>query len=357
MQAARLQRSTWLISIHLLFWLLVAGISYLVYYRLLGEGRVALVATVINLLGFLMLVYGHLYGLLPRFFDPTWEDAGRRFDVWSYRNYLFATLALLGATTTLRFFAGKWITQLYQWPVTEEFTANVFVSLLFGGTFFLFLSIPLRLINNWYKKQELEQVLKTQKLEAELRFLKAQVNPHFLFNALNNIYSLSFNESKQAPEMILRLSDMMSYMLYEGRSDQVSLKSEINYLQNYISLQQLKKEGEMRISFLVDPSLPNVQVYPLLFIPFFENAFKHGNLENTDSGWLQASIKYEDHQLKLQVRNSCREQQSDRPSTEGGVGLTNIHQRLALLYPNRYSLQMSREDDVFSVQLKISLSV
>ncbi|MEZ4930618.1 MAG: histidine kinase [Saprospiraceae bacterium] len=150
----------------------------------------------------------------------------------------------------------------------------------------------------------METEFRTHQLEAELRFLKAQVNPHFLFNALNNIYSLSFTESKKAPEMILKLSDMMSYMLYDCKSEQVKLSAEINYLKNYIDLQQLKKEGELNIDFNIKGNVSNAFISPMLFIPFFENAFKHGNLEDTENGWLKSKLKMENGILDFHIANS-----------------------------------------------------
>jgi LytS/YehU family sensor histidine kinase len=227
--------------------------------------------------------------------------------------------------------------------------------MIFGGAFLLFLSLPLRLINNWFKKQELEQALKTLQLEAELRFLKAQVNPHFLFNALNNIYALSFTESKQAPSMILKLSEMMSYMLYDCKSELVPLQSEIAYLHNVLALQQLKKEGEMQVEFHVSKDIQPQQITPMLFIPFFENAFKHGNLEDIKNGWLKAQLYEERGKIHFSISNSYLER-DPKEVAKGGVGLTNIRQRLTLLYPNKHSLTMRQTQGVFTAQLQLELS-
>jgi len=329
------------VGIHLLFWLLVVMVSYLIYYRVLLDTQIALASSGINLVSFLILIYGHLFLLLPKFYDKE-----------KYGIYAFGLALLLLGSTILRFSLGWWLAQLNTWPIEDEFSPTLFGSLVFGGVFFLLLSLPLRLINNWFKKQELEQVLKTHQLEAELRFLKAQVNPHFLFNALNNIYALSFTESKQAPSMILKLSEMMSYMLYDCKSELVPLRSEIAYLHNFLALQQLKKEGEMRVDFQVSENIQPQQITPMLFIPFFENAFKHGNLEDINNGWLKAKLHEEGGKLHFNISNSYLERRP-KGATKGGVGLTNIRQRLQLLYPNKHSLSMQQVQGVFTAQLQL----
>lgn len=336
-----LNKRGWLVSIHLFFWLLVGIVTFLIYYRLLTDTTIALAASGINVVGFLVLIYGNLLFLLPQFFDQQ-----------KYGAYVFGLVLLLISSSALRFFLGWYLVQIKAWPIDTEFTPTLFGGMLFGGVFFLLLSLPLRLVYNWFKKQELEQTLKTHQLEAELRFLKAQVNPHFLFNALNNIYALSFTESKQAPGMILKLSDMMSYMLYDCKSESVPLQSEIAYLQNFLDLQQLKKEGEMQVAFQVSETISPQQITPMLFIPFFENAFKHGNLENTQEGWLKANLFEEDKKLHFHISNSYLEKE-EKKTTKGGVGLTNIRQRLELLYPGRHHLSIKQHLGVYAVQLQL----
>ena len=333
----------WIVLIHVLFWVLICTALWLVYSFLLQNTTYAWGATLVNLIGFLVLVYGHLEILLPRWYDR------RR-----YFSYALGLVALLLLTTALRFYAGWEMVRVLGWDVQQMFKPNYFGSMLVGGTFFLLITIPLRLIENWFKRQELEQELKTHQLEAELRFLKAQVNPHFLFNALNNIYSLSFTESKKAPEMILKLADMMSYMLYDCKNERVPLEAEIGYLRNYIDLQQLKKDGELNIDFELVGDLSGMMITPMLFIPFFENAFKHGNLEDTKQGWLRSTLSAEQHTLTFQIRNSIPVLK--RKHEKGGVGLKNIRQRLALLFPDRHQLRIEAGPDDYAVFLQIKLA-
>ena len=334
----------WIILVHVLFWSILTSIMYFIFWRIFNVHAYAITATTFNLLGFVILVYVHLLFLLSRLFDKK-----------LYLKYFIGVCVLILATAVLRFFGGLAFVNWMGWVIKEEFNPSYFGNMIFGGFFLLLITIPLRLVENWFKQQELQQELKTHQLEAELRFLKAQVNPHFLFNALNNIYSLSFTESKKAPEMILKLSDMMSYMLYDCKSEKVRLEDEIAYLQNYIDLQQLKKDGEFNISFEPSGDIQQVMITPMLFIPFFENAIKHGNLENTVEGWLKSWLNVDHHQLQFHISNSFCPKQSNT-NMPGGVGLENIRERLLLLYPEKHQLTIKEGEGEFSVHLSLTLS-
>ena len=332
----------WVWGIHLLFWSLLTVVIAFILHQVLENKLTIMVGTTVNICGFLLLVYGHLLYLLPKYFDKR-----------KYLEYAVGTVSLLTATSLVRYFIGWGLVVEMQLGIEERFTPTYLGSMFFGGAFILLISIPLRLIDNWFKKRELEKELKTHQLEAELRFLKAQVNPHFLFNALNNIYSLSFTESKKTPEMILKLSDMMSYMLYDCKSEQVKLSLEIDYLKNYIALQQLKKDGEFNIDFKIEGDVSNVRITPMLFIPFFENAFKHGNLEDTEIGWLKSNLNMENGILEFQISNTTKT--GNIKKEKGGVGLENIKDRLRLLFPKRHELKIEQDKGMFSVNLKIDL--
>lgn len=330
----------WTMLVHLVFWVCLEGLIFFVSYSIAPRIEVALVASLVYLVGLMALVYGNLYVLVPRFWLAK---------KWGL--YAIGLIILLTLTAALRYYVGLSLVRAFDWGLEERFTPRFFGSMVVGGFFVIFITIPLRLVGSWFKRIELEQEIKTHKLEAELRFLKAQVNPHFLFNALNNIYSLSFMQSEKAPEMILKLSDMMSYMLYDCKNDEVPLASEIAYLQNYIDLQQLKKEGELNVRFSVEEKISGVMIKPMLLIPFFENAFKHGNLEDTERGWLNSSLGMEGDALHFSIENTIS---PHAPGYEkGGVGLENIQARLELLYQGQHQLEITQYEMVFSVKLML----
>ncbi|MFK8005604.1 MAG: sensor histidine kinase [Saprospiraceae bacterium] len=332
----------WIQLGHLLFWVLFGGIMLIVFNGFVGGYLNALAPTLVNLTGLMILTYVHLWYLLPQFFHKK-----------KYVAYGISVFVILLLTTLFRFIVGWEIVRILGWEMSNEFTPNYFVGMMVTGLFIILITLPLRLIENYFKKEELEKELKTQQLEAELRFLKAQVNPHFLFNALNNIYSLSFTNSSQTPEMILKLSDMMSYMLYDCKTEQVKLTNEINYLHNFIALQQLKKEGELNVQFLTRGDFSGIQITPMLFIPFFENAFKHGNMEDTQKGWLKSEMKIENGKLFFRIKNTIQREKSK--SEKGGVGLENVRARLTLLYPDRHKLKVEKMGNVFNVEIEIRL--
>lgn len=209
-----------------------------------------------------------------------------------------------------------------------------------------------------FANQQQRQVLqsKSEQLATELKLLKSQINPHFLFNSLNNIYTLSLLKDDKAPESLLRLSKMLRYMLYEAETDTVPLQREIEYLHNYIKLVELKDSRGLNVRVSLDGSRPNLQVVPLLFITFVENAFKHGRIEDLETGYVDIELKTtENGEITFTVLNNL-------PATAGptdgvgGIGLENLRKRLTLLYPGRHELSTAREGDVFRAYLKIRTS-
>ncbi|NRB48920.1 MAG: histidine kinase [Saprospiraceae bacterium] len=204
------------------------------------------------------------------------------------------------------------------------------------------------------RKEKRAIELEKEKLETEMKFLKSQINPHFLFNALNNIYTLTLTQSKSAPEHLLRLSDMLRYMLYECKADRVPLSAEINYLQNYIQMKKLKDSGGMNIEVHLPAQTPDLQIAPLLFIPFVENAFKHSKIEDLEKGWIKIKLRTVERELRFCVSNSIPAQNFTKDQV-GGIGLDNVQRQLQLMYPGQYSLDIEKKESLFAVQLRIQL--
>jgi two-component system LytT family sensor kinase len=206
----------------------------------------------------------------------------------------------------------------------------------------------------WHRRQVAE--LENQNMRSELSFLKSQINPHFLFNTLNSIYALSLKKSDLAPDMVLKLSDMMRYMLYESNERRVLLSKEIGYLNNYIDLERLRYGGgaDIRLDVQGDPA--EYTIAPLLFINFVENSFKHG-LSNkaSEASYVHISFEIGQQALIFVCSNSIREQSSTLPTQVGGIGLHNVKRRLDLLYPKQYQLDMQTADNHYTVTLKINL--
>ena len=213
----------------------------------------------------------------------------------------------------------------------------------------------LRFAEDWFQLEARKKEIENEKLTAELRFLKAQINPHFLFNTLNNLYYLAFTQSPKTTEVIDKLSQMMRYMIYDSNHPKVPLSKEIEYMENYISLEKLRLDDKVPITFTVSGSPQTVMIEPFLFITFLENAFKHGVSTNADNSWVTVEIALTGTQCVYSVANS-RLPQKETEDDKSGIGLHNLCRRLELSYPNRHQLQIRDEPDEYAVQLTLQLA-
>ncbi|MCI5081688.1 MAG: histidine kinase [Saprospiraceae bacterium] len=191
--------------------------------------------------------------------------------------------------------------------------------------------------------------------EAQLQFLRAQINPHFLFNTLNNIYSLAIVQSEKTADMVLKLSNLLRYVIYEGREEKVSLSAEAQQIQEYIELFQMRSEFPLDIQFEQQLHANDIQLEPMILIPIVENCFKHCDFDTNPNAFVKIHLDASPQQLTLVTRNSKSDanQQKDKV---GGVGLENIKTRLELRYPNRHQLNIQNLEDCFEVHLQIQCS-
>jgi len=234
---------------------------------------------------------------------------------------------------------------------------GMFLFNAFPLLFFVMLNLFLRIFKEWASLQEIEKKLEEAKKEAlkvQLENLKAQVNPHFLFNTLNNIYSLSLFNDKRTPETILKLSDLLSYMIYECRDDKVLMENEVKFIENYTALEKLRFNENASLSITIDKNWNNTEIAPLLFAPFIENAFKHGmNIMSREPKISISISKGPENKLHFICENFTDNIKNPGP---GGIGLKNVKARLNLLYPNRHDLIIKSDAKVFKVDLTIEVS-
>lgn len=202
------------------------------------------------------------------------------------------------------------------------------------------------------KRELIETKSKHESLESEMKFLKSQINPHFLFNALNNIYSLTITGSEKSSEMILKLSTMLRYIIYECNVPFVALEKEWNYITNFIDFQKIKTKEEIDLKLDFSDEAGSTLIAPMIFIPFIENAFKHSNIENTDEGWVHISLNNKPEELIFQVDNSIASEAINKDEI-GGIGLENVKRRLELLYNNKFDLIINDNKNSYSVILRI----
>jgi len=275
---------------------------------------------------------------------------------WDKKKYsIYGTLIVL---TIIIFGLGKYGVGLYfkQYVLMHEkgyvigfwqyFLGTVFTSLVF-----LFLSIVLQITTDWFLNERVQRELENQRLSAELSFLKSQINPHFLFNSLNSIYSLAYQRSETTPEAILKLSEIMRYMLYECNDNRVSLSKELQYLHNYIDLQKIRFGKKSYIDFKVTGHVDGQKIVPLLLIAFIENAFKHGVVSDPLAP-IHLLIEVDDDHLHFYIQNKKHNNNRD---AMGGIGLNNVKRRLDLLYPGKYSLVINDEEQTYTSELALVL--
>lgn len=224
-----------------------------------------------------------------------------------------------------------------------SFVTNLFV---FGVSFFL-------KITDFYaiQTQQKDQLLQ-QKTEAELKLLKAQLNPHFLFNALNNIYALVLSRSENAAGSLMSLSQLLRYIIYDAAAEKVTLEKEITYLKYYIELESLRltNKDNLKLDILVKQN--NFTVMPLIFIPFVENSFKHGDINK--KGRINIQMSLNRNELKFICENTFAGTVKNVDNV-GGIGLMNIKKRLEMIYPQRHELEITDKDNIFRITLKIKL--
>ncbi|WP_234605349.1 sensor histidine kinase [Dyadobacter chenwenxiniae] len=247
------------------------------------------------------------------------------------------------------------IEQLFLGPIFGiwQYPAGIRIWAYFGETVFfsalgIFLCFLLKTINDFFH----QETLRHEKVTMELAYLRAQLNPHFLFNTMNNLYGLSLTEPARTPDVVLRLGEMMRYMLYESNETYVPLTREIEYVIGFIELEKLRYAQQTNVDFIVEGNVNGVLIAPLLLISFVENAFKHGQLHEAQFP-VRIELSVSKEILHFETQNRLVTQQHD---SSGGIGLRNVRRRLSLLYPDKHILRVWQEQDTFRVRLEININ-
>ncbi len=328
---------------HLAFW----GLSFYILTRHFAyEQEARLVDVVYTFLfhfSLLLAVYANLLVLIPRLLQL------RRFLL-----YGLALGVLLAAGTFFNIFTFDY---LADWLFPGYYFISYFEIPEIAQYHMVYLAATtlLKLSKGWFQAQQQQKRiarLEKEKAEAELKALKAQVDPHFLFNSLNNLYSFALEGSPRVPEAILRLADCMRYMLYDCRAERTPLEKELEYIRNYIELQRLRMGDGSQASLIIEGTAQDSEMPPLLFIPFVENAFKHGL--KGEAPFVRILFRLGPGGIFFQAENDMAPPDKHLLARNGGIGMDNVKKRLALLYPGRHELLVYEDGKVFSVTLKIS---
>jgi len=244
-------------------------------------------------------------------------------------------------------------------PIDEDMWEEISTA-FFLPVIYIFTTSFLKFFREWLNYQDIALKLKeteNEKLEAELKVLKAQLNPHFMFNTLNNIYSLSLDKSNLTPGIVLKLSEIMSYTLYECKEDKVLVKDEINFINNYLELEKIRIGEEANIEFVNIGLYDHLKMAPLLFMPFIENAFKHGINQRPANPYIKIRLEFTaDKKMKFFIENNTTPHYTDENKNPHGIGVENVKKRLNLIYPNSHKLNIIELKDLYKVELVLDLN-
>lgn len=233
--------------------------------------------------------------------------------------------------------------------LVKLFDLQNMINALKGTNLVIGFVLAIKLFKMWYQRKQAT-------LQAELNALKAQVHPHFLFNTLNNLYALTLNQSAKSPQLILNLSNILRYMLYECNTGEVLLNQEITMLQQFISLEKLRYEDRLDINFNIYGDTDGKLIAPLLMLPLVENAFKHGAGEQMGDAWININLYVMRDELKLKISNSKVAGANNRAGKTGNIGLQNLRKRLELIYPTTHGLKIMDDHDTFLAVLDLRLN-
>jgi sensor histidine kinase YesM len=237
---------------------------------------------------------------------------------------------------------------LWYFPKITIDAVNVMLFAVLGAMIYLF--------RKWLEQQRVTEELMKEKVAAELALLKSQVQPHFIFNTLNNIYMLSLKNSPMTSDMIYRLSALLSYMLYDTKRQFIEVEKEIEYVKNYINLEKIRYGEHLDVQMNVFNNVKGVQVPPLLFLPLVENAFKHGVSNAVEDCWIHIDVSLKKDALIFKIENSTIKEKCDTNGFGNGLGLDNLRKRLDILYPNRHDLKTMQDECSHLAVLKLDFT-
>ena len=326
---------------HIVFWLLVAGIWFYLRYQDYSSLQLAAQVTLIKVIDLALLMYFVNLVLVPRLLYK------KRYGWFAVT---FISAVAITSFIKMLVLAGLQHDDLSSFTNIKEKVYNNFVT-----QFFLVLaSIGLKSVFDYLHLQKKMAEVAKEKAEAELNFLKSQINPHFLFNSLNSVYFLIDRQNIEAREALNKFSDMLRYQLYECNDDKIPIEKEINYLKDYVALQKLRRETYDDVQFTCSENVKGFSIEPLLLIPFVENSFKHlSHFSHGKKNLIRISADRANGEFNFSVINSIDYTSTKKPV--GGIGLKNAKRRLELLYNGKHDLEINETGDLFKVALKIKI--
>ncbi len=298
-------------------------------------------------------VYFNLYYLIPRFLEKGKLN--------QYAVYLVLTILLSSAFIVMGYYTAAWISDRSFYDLfkiePEDFPPTGFLNALPSSIASMTLAMSIKLTKNWIQSTRRQQALEKEKLETELKFLRSQFNPHFLFNTINSIFFLIHKNPAKASNSLAKFSDLLRYQLYECNETQIPLRNEVTYLESFIELEKLRHNNSLEIRIEIESQTTNyLAIAPFLLITFTENAFKHVSTHTDRPNWIRLHLSMNGSTLHFKISNSVSSIKSTDVVSYGGIGLKNVKRRLDLIYAGQYQLNIQHDQTSFDVELTLTLS-
>lgn len=349
---------------HLLFWA-----CYWIYFGLLhaansfGRAEImyfnnlpyTLTESLLLLAPQLLLAYPMLYFILPRYFLKKKYVEG--FMATAVLWFCAACLSLYMVDNVnqpvLKFLMPERFMRIQQRHENVTFFMGLMLAMK-GGILGVTTTLGIKLMKHWYQKDHHNMLLQKENAQSQLQLLTAQVHPHFLFNTLNNIFSQTQNESPKGSRMIMGLSDMLRYIIYEGQKPLVPLQQELQMIIEYINLEKIRYGNKLEVHSAMPENTDGIFIAPLLLLPFVENCFKHGASHMLQNPWINLTVTLKETMLVMKLMNGKAPLGKEQHKT--GIGIANVQQRLNLLYKDDHELQITEDEEVFIVNLQVVLT-
>ncbi len=333
---------------HIIFWLGYFSFNVVRWGSYFNDYWYSLKSNLVEFPLHIALVYVNIYFFIPKFIIPR-----------KYKSYLLFLTLSLGTLYIIRTTLNYFLVTKNIWPEAEgiqhAFTFNHIIAVTLGELYVLALATSIKFTIDWVTQRNRINSLKKEHLTSELNFLKSQIQPHFFFNTLNNIYALTLEKSDTASKVVLKLSDIMQYVIYDVKDHRVALIKEIDYINNYIDLQLLRCHKNTKVDINISGNVDGVKIPPLIFLSYIENCFKHGNKNSNDFYVYISFEKTENSNLVFKLKNSYTPSKRNGNSIQG-IGNTNTQRRLDLIFNNNYKLDISESDNMYFVNLEIPLT-
>ena len=336
------------VLLHVAFWAAMVMMYTVNYVFAPGVQQRRFIDTLIFLPGHMFFTYTQMYLAIPLFLLKK-----------KYKEYILYSFLFL---TTCVFYSHWAQANLIAWDrpffgLKAYFNYKYFFIRFGRSSFALFftagLAVAIKLSKEWFRQRESALRAENEKVRLELESLRSQIHPHFLFNTLNNLYSLTLTSSASASMVVVHLSDLLRYMLYECKEPKVPVEKELQMLKKYIELEKLRYGTRLDVAFTISGETKGLAVSPLLLLPFVENSFKHGVSDQIDQCWINIHVHIDNNVFTFQVSNSRLGKQD---TTFGGLGMENVRKRLQLLYPETHTLTIIEENELYVVKLELQLS-